>query len=230
MLNKSIFLLTLVAFFYASGYSQRIVEKSIQLSSGQEISLDFEFADDIIIKPWEKNEIYVKASVNINDNENNDLFELDVKESSAGVLLTSKIKNLKNLWNNRSVIIGEEEAYRFDGGCISIIISFEVYLPGDFPLEIETISGDIEIDTYTGSLDIETVSGFIDLGLPEDLKANICLETVTGEMFSNLNFDPKSKYGDLDQIGGGDIKTTINGGGIRIDLETVSGDIYLRKK
>ena len=56
--------------------AQKVAEDGQPVNGQRSLSLDFPFADDILIETWDKAEVYVKATVNINDNEDNDLFEI----------------------------------------------------------------------------------------------------------------------------------------------------------
>ena len=64
---KKLIIPIIICLFAINIQAQKIVEKTVTLSSGQEVNFDFQFADQIIIKTWNKNEAYVKAIVSIND-------------------------------------------------------------------------------------------------------------------------------------------------------------------
>ena len=70
-MKKWILLFLGLTFLNYGIYAQRTVEKTAQVTSGKEIDIEFDFADDISVKTWDKNEVYIKASVNINENKNN---------------------------------------------------------------------------------------------------------------------------------------------------------------
>jgi hypothetical protein len=99
------------------------------------------------------------------------------------------------------------------------------------PLVLSTISGDIDIvlDNVAPdkSFSINSVSGEIDVTLPAKAAADVELGAVSGRMYSDFDFSDKSK--DMNQIGGNQLQTKLNGGGTKINIVTVSGNIYLRK-
>jgi len=72
---KTLFITIVVGILSLHISAQRVVEENISLTKDQSIKLDFDFADNIIVKSWNKNEVYVKATVNINNNENNENFK-----------------------------------------------------------------------------------------------------------------------------------------------------------
>ena len=84
-------------FITIATYSQTIIEKTIKVKDQENVSMDFDFADEIKIKGWDKNEIYVKVSVNINDNEDNDSFKFEVDEFSSSINLISEIEDMKRI-------------------------------------------------------------------------------------------------------------------------------------
>lgn len=99
------------------------------------------------------------------------------------------------------------------------------------PLVLSTISGDIEVtfsNIATGKpFSINSISGEIDITLPAKLAADIEMNSVSGRMYSDFDFSDKSK--DMNQIGGNELNTKLNGGGAKFSIVTVSGNIYLRK-
>jgi len=228
---KKTILLIIILISFVSINAQRIVEKTIKVKKGQDIELDFQFADDIIIKTWNKNEIYVKVSVNINDNIDNEDFILNVFDEKSEIEIKSEIKNLGNKSENTITLRKDEETgeYHYKGNCTQMDLFFEVFIPQGTNLEVKTISGNIEVTDLESEMNLESISGDVDLTLAQNIKADIEMSTISGEIYSNMNLD----YGDeetLHRIGGIEISSKLNGGGISIDLETISGDILLRKK
>jgi len=228
---KKTILLIIILISFVSINAQRIVEKTIKVKKGQNIELDFQFADDIIIKTWNKNEIYVKVSVNINDNIDNDDFMLNIFDEKSEIEIKSEIKNLGNKNENTITLRKDEETgeYHYKGNCTQMDLFFEVFIPQGTNLEVKTISGNIEVTNLESEMNLESISGDVDLTLAQNIKADIEMSTISGEIYSNMDLD----YGDeepLRRIGGIEISSKLNGGGISIDLETISGDILLRKK
>jgi lia operon protein LiaG len=99
------------------------------------------------------------------------------------------------------------------------------------PLVLSTISGDIDItfgQIVTGKpFSINSISGEIDITLPAKTAADVEMSAVSGRMYSDFDFSDKSK--DMSQVGGNELNTKLNGGGAKISIVTVSGNIYLRK-
>ncbi len=99
------------------------------------------------------------------------------------------------------------------------------------PLVISTISGDVDVVYSSVSTDkpvsISSVSGNIDVTLPEKTPLNLEMKTITGTVYSD--FDIAAEKNGMKQVGGGTIKSTLNGGGTDFKVVSVSGNIYLRK-
>ncbi|MDQ2177851.1 hypothetical protein [Marinifilum sp. D714] len=230
-MKKSIYVTLLFMMTTVFAYGQKIVEKSVKISSEEKVSLEFKFADDIKISTWDKNEVYVKASVNINENEDNDAFRFNVNSFSKGIEIESEIENMEDL--HRTTIIKREQSK--DGktetittNSIDMELFFEVKLPRNTRLSINTISGNISIVGLQSKMEIETISGFIDLSLPSKQQADLVLNTITGEMYTDFELNTKNK-GELKHYRNGKFSTSLNGGGEEIFLKTISGDIFLRK-
>lgn len=215
--------------FSLSLIAQDSIEKSATINKSTRVKMDFRFADQIIIKTWDKNEALVKAIVNINDNNDNDKFSLKVTDTGNGVEFISEIDDLEKL-SGRNTNIQQGVIVRDDDHCVHLEIDFEVFLPATAQIDLETISGNIEIIGFDSPIKAKTISGFIDVSISPQAKADISMETITGECYSNLELtfkdDPRWEH----QYFGGQLEAFLNGGGETIKLETVSGNIYLRTK
>ena len=76
-------------------------------------------------------------------------------------------------------------------------------------------------------ISIASVSGEIDITMPAKTAMDLEMETVSGNMYSDFDFPSGGKQ--MRRIGGSSINTQLNGGGVSLKLNTVSGNIYLRK-
>jgi len=205
---------------------QKIIEKTYLVKAEDNINLQFEFADSIAITGWDKNEVYVKVSVSINGNENNDNFKLDMSQNAVGIEIESEIENMKELQRHKRII--DDDGHTIICNSVDMDLFFEVKVPKNCWLEVKTISGDIDIKNLLGKMEIETISGYIDISLPANHNADLELSTISGEMFSNFDFESKAPKG-YHHYGRNNVSKVLNQGGKRITLETISGDIYIRK-
>jgi DUF4097 and DUF4098 domain-containing protein YvlB len=101
------------------------------------------------------------------------------------------------------------------------------------PLVLSTIAGDINITFSTlvmvidKPFSINSVSGEIDITLPSKTATNIEMGTVNGSFYSD--FDLSNTQKEMKRVGGNHLSAALNGGGFKLSIETVSGNIYLRK-
>ena len=106
------------------------------------------------------------------------------------------------------------------------------------------LSGDVnvtlkEIDPGK-PMSFSSMSGNIDVTFPEDLKANVSMSSINGEIYSgfDIKIDPSGVRAQDDDSEedknfklrfGGKVSGSINGGGPEIQFKTFSGNIYIRK-
>lgn len=101
------------------------------------------------------------------------------------------------------------------------------------PVVLSTISGDINLKLGNLSKDrpvsINCVSGDIDITLAPTAAVDVQMHTVSGNIYTDFDLSQKDK-GDMKRVGGNsNITSSLNGGGAKLTLTAVSGNIYLRK-
>lgn len=92
-----------------------------------------------------------------------------------------------------------------------------------------TVSGDIELemgDFSGGDLDFNTVSGDIVLWLPADFSADVDFNSLSGDFETDFDIDVRRRN---DRWVGLQIEGTIGGGGRELSLNTISGNVELRR-
>lgn len=211
--------------------AQQITEKNIPIKPGQKAILDLKFAEDITIENWDKNEVYVKAEVNINNNTLNEAHTMEISNTESSVSIVTgfdenMIKTGKSSDCNENGI-SQTNFNGKDGYSICSKIKYIVYLPANTDLKVETISGNILLHNRNGSVEAKSISGFVDLSSPADKKANFYLKSISGEVYTDLDieFDNRQE----NPIVGYELKGKLNGGGEIVNLESISGNVYVRK-
>lgn len=226
---KNILLYTIVAITALPARAQKIVEKHLDIKAGGSVEMNFQISDSIRIVTWDKNEVYVKSSINVNDNKDNDDYKMTYEGSGSQVEIRGKLE-----WkgcperNGRRINLKDSSNVHNDCccNCYSEIIH-EVYIPEGTDFSVETINGNIVITGKPGAVRVHTISGFIDLAVAPERAGSVEMRTISGAMYSNYEFPADSHK---PRRVGGNISADLNGGkGKRIDLETISGDIFLRK-
>ena len=227
--------------------AQKKVTATERSSGIEDVFVHAKFADNIEIKQWNKNEVSVEASVNIDDNKRNDYFTL--KTDKIGSTFTVKSDYGDYFKKYRSYSYSrhdhdddDDEKKDCDCDCHHTMeINYTVYVPKGMNLKVKSISGDTQIESYVGYLEIDFISGNIDV---KKHSKNMRLKTISGDIdifVSDAYFEAKTLtggiYSDLDidfsqnkkSHGSQRIKATIKNGDATLKLSTISGDIFLRK-
>lgn len=197
--------------FLSHTFAQTTIEKHLNFSGKEKLILNIQIADSIKIHTWNKPEVFAKASVNVNDNKDNDVYITNFDESGNDIEITAKIRDgyLKEKKN----------------GCMETEISWELFIPEKTDFSIETINGDIMIDGVTTEINAKTISGFIDLAMADNRKADLEMKTISGTLYTDLDINSPSSGNSIPMV----VKQKVNSGGDPVNLETISGDIFVRK-
>lgn len=226
---KNILLFTLAAIVLLPARAQKIIEKHLEYKAGGSVRMDFQISDSIRIITWSKNEVYIRSSININDNQNNDEYAMTFDGSGNGVEIRGKLDCKEG--RGRRITLRKDSASKGDNCCCCNSYSeiiHEVYIPEGSDFSVETINGNIVITGKPGAVRAHTISGYIDLAVAPERAGSVEMRTISGMMYSNYDF-PADVH-KTRRVGGGNVSVELNGGmGKRIDLETISGDIFFRK-
>jgi len=224
--------------------AQKIVTENTSANNVDEVSVEFKFANDIVVKNWNKNEISIEASVNIDENKHNDYFSLKTDKVGSTYFVKSdygdyfkKYRNYSNYKKN----LDEDDKENCECCSHTQTINYVIYVPKNMDLKVKSISGSVAIDNYTGVLNtdlisgnitvkehskdmhLKTISGDIDIYVKD---ATLEAKTLTGGVYSDLDIDfnqnKKKRFGSK-------IVTKVKNGTSSLKLNTISGDIYLRK-
>lgn len=108
------------------------------------------------------------------------------------------------------------------------------------PFAINTISGDLEVVFSNVNQDAPTslasVSGVVDVTVPAGEKASLQISTINGNIYNNLDLKSKKEpEADKRAVGMHPLRHansefSLNGGGQKVYLKSISGNIYLRKR
>jgi hypothetical protein len=191
--------------------AQQIIEKHIDFSGKELLALKIQIADSINVQTWNKNEVYVRASVNINENKDNEAYVTSFEETGSTVAVNAKFKDKYFKGKNNC--------------CNESDIFWQVFIPENTRFSVETINGNITITGKTKEMHVKSISGYIDLAVPSDKQADLDFSTISGTMYSNHELALNKKHTGVPCK----ITEKFNNGGAPIRLETISGDIFFRK-
>lgn len=227
---RQILLPAFTLFFITSVQAQKVVEKSAAYTDGQEIVLELPIGKTIKITGWDKKEVALKASVNINNNTLNEAYSLEVAEGEAirmeAALDEEKLKNGKAEDCTTNYSFQTTRNGKQTTVCAEIF--YEIRVPRTANLRLETISADVEATGLAGPTHLKSISGFIDLSWPQQQDAELQLKSITGELYTDLAFDILYKKENAPLVGY-DLKGRNGKGGPLLELETISSNIYLRQ-
>jgi hypothetical protein len=195
----------------ASIKAQQIIEKHMEFSGKESVALKIQIADSIKILTWNKNEVYVKASVNINENKDNEAYSTSFDESDHAVTVNAKFRD--NYFKGKN------------NCCNKADIFWQVFIPEKARFSVETINANVTVTGQTKEMKIKSISGYIDLSVPSNKEADLDFSTISGTMYSDLELTLNQKHNSVPSR----ITEKINNGGPLIKLETISGDIFFRK-
>jgi hypothetical protein len=230
---KNIILLVLLSFLSFRLFAQKVIDKKLPYSEGQLVNLNLRFGDSIQVRYWDKDEVSVKIEVTINSGKLNDALLVTygrTKEETS--LKTDFDQNMlyegkaEDCPGNKNHSFSEHDGKRY---YVCSKINYQIYLPRQAKLKLETINGNIDIEGASTAVFAKTISGFVDMTWPKAKGANLAMKTVTGEVYTDFNIDFKTKK-QKNPIVGYPLDGVLNGGGPEIRLESVSNNVYLRKK
>ncbi len=247
-MRRLLFLLLLIAAASSvqAVFAQKIVEKSANLAAGQRVYLNLRQASKIRIRNGASGSLTLKASVSINQNKLNDALLLTMEQTGEEVKLSSEFDK-KMLRDAQPGDCPNGGAYYGDtyvtnaknggardhdgdtGNQVCAVIDYEITVPANVVLRVSTISGDIDIAGLTGAIDAKSISGFVDVTWPDNQGAELALKTITGEVYTDqdIAFDPEPRK---NPIVGYLVKGTLRGSGPLVRLESISNDVYFRKR
>jgi hypothetical protein len=208
---KKVTIIVVIWLCFASVQAQQIIEKHLDFSGKESVSLKIQIADSISILTWNKNEVYLKGSVNINENKDNEAYETSFDQTGKSVIVNASFR--ENYFRGK------------DNCCNKTEIFWHIYIPENTRFTVESINADITITGQTKDMKVKSISGFIDLAVPSGKNADVEFSTISGRMYSNHNLTLNEKHNGTPSK----IIDKLNNGGPPIKLETISGDIYFRK-
>lgn len=215
-MKKSILTAILIVGAIVVSWSQKVITKKLEVQ-GKKVEMKFDFADDIRVEAWDKSTIELEVALNIDNNRYNEYYTLNVSEHAGDIDLVEKVD-----FDGIKKLRGDRKNDNYDKK-----INYKLKVPANLEFNLKTISGQIEMVGPRGKMSVNSISGFIDYSIPDAMKARINLSTITGDVYSDVKFDNNASK-EMTWVGT-KRDLTLNSGTLPIKLETVSGNIYLRK-
>lgn len=230
-------------FIFNPAAAQIPINKNFSVNNSQKVSLKFDYPELIIISTWEKNEIQISGTVNINDNENNNAFLIKDSKDGNSLVVEGTVPDIENLPHKITVKHeGKKLSFKtreeYQEFCkannvtfntvntgVEIHIELEIKVPSSLQTQIESKYGIIEVMNFRGELTANAVYGSIDATVLQQNGGKISAETFYGQLYSNLDTQFTGK--DFDDFH--TLVTATPGKGPQYNLKSQYGNIYLRK-
>ncbi len=236
---KKIVILAVFCFVALQIQAQKVIEKQIN-TSANEIKVEFKFAEDITIKTWDKNEVYLKAEVSVKNGEYDDYFNLKIDNSSSVLDITSDYGDLFDIWKKER---GSNRSNNWDPcNNLDIDANYTLYLPKNSSLRVKSISGNVQSENYQGELIVDIISGNIDIKryngdlnlktISGDIDINVAKSRLKAETISGMIYSDKDMQFDhgKNRMVGSKVTGTFGDVKNELLLKTISGSIFIRKQ
>ncbi|GAB3306231.1 DUF4097 family beta strand repeat-containing protein [Hymenobacter tenuis] len=218
-------------------YAQKVLEQKATLSSGQRLNLELKHATSIKMHPASGSEMVLRATVTINGGQLNEAVTLTSNKSSDGFTITS-ILDEKMVQSSQATNCPDGQGVsrwggnwnngKSNGGGICLKVEVDVAVPAGVSVRVNTISGNIEVNGLTAPLDAKSISGFVDVSWPPQKGADVAFKTITGEVYTDQEIAFANRK--ENPIVGYQLRGTLGSSGPAVRLESVSGDVYFRKR
>lgn len=222
-------------------YAQTVTTKTFTVARGQQVNFKFDYPK-VKVSTWDKDEVSVTSHVNINDNENNDAFEL-LSDTKEGVLtVSSHIKDMDKLprhytimRNGKKTIYRSKDEYieaRKDRSGITmstegtdIDIMVEVKVPVSVVSNLKAVYGIVELTNFNAPITVDATYGGIDATIAAANTGKLQATTNYGQLYTNLDLkltehNERNFYNSI---------TAEPGKGPSYKFTSTYGKIYLRK-
>jgi hypothetical protein len=224
--------------------AQTAINKIIPVTSGQILRLKFDYPSPVKISTWDKNEIAITGTVSINNGEQDDKFQLDVKTSGNTIYVRNEIKDMESIPQRITIREGDTKIvfknkadwrrYQEEHGQsnnvnmgIDMDITIEIKVPRNMETDLECVYGLVEVKEFIGPLSVRATYGGVDASLTEKNVGELVAETNYGNIYSNLDMDVNKDNAREEDF---HILVRANlGTGPNYRFESPYGNVYLRK-
>lgn len=206
------------------------------MPEGKKATLKLSYAHQINVKTWDKPSLDIQTTLETNREDLKGLYRLEAQDGKSELVLSTEwmkeadFWKKNHCWNTNCDSIASNQQWikkdKANGDCVCLQLDYDIMLPVGTELSIETISGDIEIRGHNGNLFAKTISGFVDIDRSASNALNLDFHSVTGIIYSNFDIQVHESSSAYDRK----VKTMVNGGGTAVKAETISGDIFFRKR
>ena len=193
--------------------TQDNVERSFNVGRGGTLQIDASFGS-IEVSTSGGSSVDVKVIREVRERYEDDAqqilaeHQVNVSQSGNDIIVTTEVSDrARDRWNDE---------YRNT----PLRVRFEISVPRDYNVDLETAGGNIEVDDLNGDLRSETAGGNLDFG---NISGTVWAHTAGGNITNFIPIDIKVRgvtIGDID----GNVDAETSGGSIRI--ERAGGEVH----
>ncbi|RFP64426.1 hypothetical protein D0N36_13995 [Hymenobacter lapidiphilus] len=219
--------------------AQKTIDKAAAVAAGQTVVLDLKYGTIIRLRPAADNQLRLRATVRINQNKLNDALQLDLRETPAAVTVTAALDKQVLAQAQPGDCPAQGSGITYYGSwtdgrdgqdsraAVCATITYDITLPATATVRLNTISGNVDVVGLTGPLELKSISGFVDVSWPASRGAEVAFKSISGEVFTNqeVTFSNRKE----NPLVGYEVRGTLAGGGPRVRLESISGNVFFRK-
>lgn len=213
--------------------AQKIIEKTAPVAAGQKVFLDLRQATSIRVRPGAPGQLALKATVSINQNRLNDALQLTVAPAAEQLRVTADFDKemLKQAQNGDCTGYDDHGQGRnlWYGRQVCDDVAYDITLPADVVLRVFTYSGNVDIVGFSNAIEAKSLSGFIDVSWPDTKGAELSLKTLNGEVYTDQDIAFSTALRRNPDFGYW-LQGTLKGSGPVVKLESISNDVYFRKR
>lgn len=225
-----------------TAFAQSKINESFPLTNEDKIAIKFEYPTLVKIHTWEKNEVKVDATVEIEGGDQDETFSIKGKSERGTFYLKSKLTGLsrsENYFfnsdddddesvtikeNGRSIVLGEDNVIKRG---VEIEIVVDVYVPENLAVDVNAKFGLVEVLDVPRKLDVDSEFGGIDVAINTRDIRELDASTTWGQIYSNL--ESKIDLSGGDSIGE-EMRASLNSSGRKkLYLDSQFGNVYIRK-
>ena len=236
-------------------FAQTNITESISITSGQEVAMEFPYAQLINIRGWDGNTIELSAEVIINMGKNDDAYQFNLTNSNGRKEINGDIRDYDKLpemiqikkggrvyyfdtedWNSPEIRKFYEEEGRegisWSSHGVAREIKVEIKVPRSLGLlEVTSKFGLIDIEELNIPIQATSKHGGVDVMVSSSNANQFSLDSKWGVIYTDLDLDFKSMKGFEDSRDWSHVECSINGGtGPKVELISQHANIYLRKQ
>ncbi|GAA4040763.1 hypothetical protein GCM10022409_28430 [Hymenobacter glaciei] len=213
--------------------AQKIIEKTASVTAGQRVFLDLRQATSIRVRTGAAGQMSLKATVSINQNRLNDALQLTVTPAADQLRVTADFDKemLKQAQPGDCASYDDHGRGHnvWYGQQVCDDIAYEITLPANVALRVFTYSGNVDIVGFSNAIEAKSLSGFIDVSWPATKGAELSLKTLNGEVYTDQDIAFSTALRRNPDFGYW-LQGTLKGSGPVVKLESISNDVYFRKR